>query len=287
MKIRLLIGGILALVFLGGCALEQMAPAEMVTTSQSQPLSNETGLAAEVRFDIGTLEVAADRSSNLYSLDLEYDKSNYKPDVQYQKAAADEGRLVVKLEGTSHFGVSPEKRTNRLRLNLTDSLPLRLNIKTGVGDARLSLSNLRLKDLELEAGVGGARISTYEPNPEICERVRLRSGVGSLDAVGLGNLNFRELDFEGGVGGANLDLTGEWKQDARLTIEIGVGGVTIRMPRDIGVRVDAEKHFLSGFHLEGFEKQESGYYSENYNKAKIRVSVRVQTGIGGFKITWI
>jgi len=143
--------------------------------------------------------------------------------------------------------------------------------------------------LDVEGGVGGARISSYDPNPVVCDEVRLRSGVGSLEAVGLGNLNFRTLDFESGVGGANLDLSGAWKQNAEVRVQVGVGGVNLRIPRDIGVRVTAEKHFLSGLQLDNFHRDGSGdeYYSENYDKSKIRVTVVVKTGIGGFRITWI
>jgi len=49
----------------------------------------------------------------------------------------------------------------------------------------------------------------------------------------------------------------------------------------------AEKHFLSGLHLEGFDQRDSYYYSKNYDTAQIRVSVRIDTGIGGLKITWL
>jgi hypothetical protein len=287
MKILLWFSAALAVLALCGCEIQEVTPAEMTSTTQSRPREGEERLSADVRFEIGTLELAADKASNLYSLDLEYDKAHYQPDVQYTTAAGGEGRLTVKLEGLHKFGVRNERRTNRLRLNLTDALPVEMNLRTGVGDARLSLSSLRLKRLEINSGVGSTRISAYEPNPETCERVRLRCGVGGLDATGLGNLNFRELDFEGGVGGANLDLTGEWRQDATMRIEVGIGGVTLRMPRDVGVRVDTEKHLLSGFHLDGFVKRDSEYYSENYDNAKIRVSIRVQTGIGGFKLSWI
>jgi hypothetical protein len=287
MKTLLWIASLLALLMVSGCELREVAPAEMVSDTQSRPLGNEKGLTAAVGFDIGSLEVAADKSDKLYNLDMEYDKSSFQPEIQYETVGGNEGRLSFKLEGTHKFGLRSERRTNRIRLNLTESLPLQLEVRAGVGEARLSLSNLRLKRLELESGVGGSRISTYDPNPEICDRVRLRSGVGSMDAVGLGNLNFRELDFEGGVGGANLDLTGEWKQDANMRIEVGVGGVTVKMPREIGVRVEGEKHFLSGFQLDRFVKRDSDYYSENYEEAKIHVFIRVQTGVGGFKITWI
>jgi len=160
-------------------------------------------------------------------------------------------------------------------------------VNTGVGDARLSLSGLQISRLDFESGVGGSRLSSYEPNVVPCDFIRIKNGVGSMDAVGLGNLNFRELEFEGGVGGADLDFTGAWKRDADVRIQVGVGAVTLRMPRELGVRVEAEKHFLSGLHLDGFNKRDAYYYSESYDRAKIRVSVRVATGVGGFRINWL
>jgi hypothetical protein len=148
---------------------------------------------------------------------------------------------------------------------------------------------LHLSQLDLQSGVSDARISAYDPNPSICDEIRLRSGVGSLDAVGLGNLNFRRFDFEGGVGGATLDFAGQLKQDADVEVKVGVGGVNVRMPRDMGVRVTAERHFLSGLQLDGFHRQgnEGDYYSENYNRAKVRIYMAVKTGVGSFRITWI
>jgi len=271
-----------------GCNFEERVPAEMASLEKSQPLGKEKSLSADVRFDIGSLEVAAEKSSSLYSLDLEYDKASYRPEVRYEApAAGDEGQFTFKLSSIQKIGLRAEGQTNRLRLNLSNAVPLKLDINTGVGDARLALTGLRLSRLELQAGVGGSKITDYEPNPSPCEYIRIKNGVGSMEAVGLGYLNFREFEFEGGVGGANLDFSGSWKQDAEIRIQVGVGGVNLRMPRDLGVKVEAEKHFLSGLHLDGFEKRDSYYYSENYDKAKVRVSVRVATGVGGFRISWL
>jgi len=61
----------------------------------------------------------------------------------------------------------------------------------------------------------------------------------------------------------------------------------VKMPRAIGVEVNAEKHFLSGLHLDGFSKRNGRYYSENHDKAKFRVTIKVSTGIGGFRINWV
>jgi len=278
--------GMAATIFFAGCNVDQRVQVEMAQLEQSRPLGGETSLQADIGMDVGALEIQGDSSSNIYALNLEYDKASYQPEISYDAAAA---RLTFRLDSTHRGGIRTEPHANRLQLNLTESLPIKLKVNTGVGDARLSLSRLRISRLDVEGGVGGTKISSYDPSPVGCDEIRLRSGVGSIDAVGLANLNFSRLDFEGGVGSANLDLSGAWKQDAEIRIQVGVGGVNMRMPRDIGVKLTAEKHFLSGLQLDNFRREGSGddYYSENYSKARIRVTVEVKTGIGAFRITWI
>jgi len=277
--------GFASTLLMCGCGFEERVPAQMISMDQSQPVGKEKSLSAEIRFDIGSLEVTGDNRPNLYAMDLEYDKASYEPESHYD--TGEEGRFSFRLHSIHRAGLHSDHQSNRLRLNLTDSIPVKLNVNTGVGDTRLNLSGLKVERLEIEAGVGASKLSAYEPNSIDCETVRIKNGVGSMDAVGLGNLNFRDFDFEGGVGGANLDFTGDWRHGADVRIQVGVGGVTMKVPRDVGVRVEAEKHFLSGLHLDGFSQRDSYYYSTNYDNAKIRLSVRVVTGVGGFRITWV
>ena len=272
-----------------GCGFDERVPIEMASMSQAQPLGNEKSLDSTIRYDIGSLEITGgEQTKDLYSYDLEYDKATYRPEVQYQEdPASEKGRLYFNLQRIHRSGVRRHRYNNRIRLAFNNSVPLSLSVNAGVGDARLSLSGMKLSRVNLEAGVGGAKIAVYEPNSIPCDYVGIKNGVGGLDAVGLGNLDFRTLEFEGGVGGANLDLTGEWKRDAEIHIKVGVGGVNVKMPRELGVKVESEKSFLSGVQLEGFNQRDSIHYSSNYDTAKIRVSVRIETGIGGLKITWI
>jgi hypothetical protein len=288
MKRIIWLTGIAAVLLLSGCSIEERVPVEMAKLNRSQPAGAETSLQADVGLDIGALVISGESPANVYSLDLEYDKANYQPDVNYTIGNGNEGRLSLNLESMHKLGIRNERRNNRLELRLSETLPLNLRVKTGIGDARLALTHLRLRSLDVESGVGGGRVSAYERNGETCDSIRLHSGVGGLDAVGLGNLNFKRFEFEGGVGGASLDFSGEWQQDGEIRIQVGVGGVTVRMPREVGVRVTAEKHFLSGLQLDGFRKEGAdSYYSENYNRAKIRVSVIVRTGVGGFRLSWL
>jgi hypothetical protein len=49
--------------------------------------------------------------------------------------------------------------------------------------------------------------------------------------------------------------------------------------------VDSEKIFLSGVHLKGVLQRDSYYYSDSYDRAMMKVSIRVATGIGGLKVS--
>jgi len=277
------------LPFLAGCYYEERVPIEMISMNQSQPMGMEKSLESTIRFDVGSLEIRGEEdAASLYSLDLDYDRASYAPDIHYDSAfEGEEGRFSFSLESTHRGGIRKERHDNQLRVAFTESIPLKLRVSAGAGEVRLSLSGMRIAQMDIESGFGVTKISAYEPNPIQCEYIRLKTGAGSVDAVGLGNLNFREFEFEGGFGSANLEFTGEWKQSANIRITVGMGGVNIRMPREIGVRVETEKHFLSGVHLEGFNQRDSIYYSENYDTADIRVSIHVTTGIGGLKVTWI
>ncbi|MBN2321240.1 MAG: hypothetical protein JXR49_19325 [Acidobacteria bacterium] len=277
------------LPFFPGCSFAPYVPVEMDTMSQSQRIKNEKALQSTIRFDVGTLEITGGKGmDSLYTLDLEYDKSGFRPEVQYDTdSSGEEGRFSFRLEGMHKPGLRKDGVGNTLRLKFNDSIPMGLEVSSGVGNARLSLSGMKLTRVTFESGVGGAKISVFEPNAVACDYISLKNGVGSIEAVGLGNLNFRELEFEGGVGGADLDFAGDWKQDATVRIQVGVGGVHLRMPRSVGVRVKAEKNFLSGIHLDGFTQNGSDYKSENYDGASVKVFMDVSTGIGGFKITWI
>ena len=272
-----------------GCVLGERVPIEMVSTSQIQPINKEKALDSAIRLDVGSLEITSGKQSgSLYSYDLLYDKTSFTHDLQYNPAfGGTEGRLNLSLRNTRKTGIHPKRNDNKLHIAFNNSIPLSLNVSAGVGAARLSLSGLQISRIEVESGVGEASITAFEPNAIQCDSVRLKSGVGRFEAVGLGNLHFRDLEFEGGVGSATLDFTGEWKQDADIRMHVGVGEVSVRIPREIGVKVESAKNFLSGLFLEGFTRQDSYHYSNNYDRASTRVTIHVTTGIGGFRITWV
>lgn len=251
---------------------------------QSENLAGDQELDARVSLNVGSLEVEPAAADKLYEVDLYFNDLAFKPDVQFSR---DQGRarLSVGLEGEGRSFRKLGENVMNVRLN--PNVLLDLESTTGVGESRLSLTGMMIRSLRLESGVGETELSVLEPNRGDCRKVELTSGVGALEVAGIGNLGFEEFSFRGGVGGSELDFSGEWRKIGDVEIEVGVGGVVILVPRNLGIEVRVSKGLFSDVELPGFRKEGDTYYSENMEDAAKVVKFRVRAGIGGVEFRWI
>src|SRR3712207_9434526 len=67
--------------------------------------------------------------------------------------------------------------------------------------------------------------------------VEMGAGESDLD---LDSLTLTGLDLQMGAGETTVALTGDYAQDFDASIEGGVGGATVLVPSEVGVRVRAE-----------------------------------------------
>lgn len=103
-------------------------------------------------------------------------------------------------------------------------------------------------------------------------------GAGRADLT-LGTLSLKSLDLKFGAGESVVDLTGDWKNDLTASIRGGVGNVTLRLPRNVGVLVDA-KGGLGSINAADFEKRGHTYVNEAYGKSSVTLRVDVKAAIG-------
>jgi hypothetical protein len=174
----------------------------------------------------------------------------------------------------------------RIRLGLGTGVALQLSTKTGVGKNDLDLTGLRLQSLQLETGVGETRLGILAPNPERCRTVSVNTGLGAFKTTGLGELGFERFTFRGGIGGTELDFSGTWERPGEVDIALGIGGASISLPRDLGVELSADKNFLTGFTIKGFESVGGRYRSANLDRTTKRANFRLKAGIGGLDVRW-
>jgi predicted membrane protein len=113
----------------------------------------------------------------------------------------------------------------------------------------------------------------------------MEAGAAELEAHGLANSNCARVRFSGGVGRVALDFTGAWRQSMEADLQVGLGSLELRLPRDVGVAVHLSR-FLASFEAAGFEKRGNVYYSANYGAARHQLILRVSTSIGSVDVTW-
>ncbi len=247
----------------------------------SRQLSGERELRVEIRYAAGNMIVRSTDGGSLYRLHLEYDEAHFEPIVEYEG-----GLLRMSLEGVRK-GLSFPRRTRggEIRVDLAAGIPMTLEMEMGAVDAELDLGGLALSDLELQTGASRTRLDVSAPNTHLMRRALLVVGAAEFTARRLGNLNADLIEVSAGVGDVTLDLTGEWRRDGRVSVDIGLGGLELVFPEGVGVRLRRDT-FLAALDAEGLVKRGDAYYSVDWDSAPYRISVDVEAAFGRLAVRW-
>ncbi len=117
-------------------------------------------------------------------------------------------------------------------------------------------------------------------------RANMDVGAAKFTVRNLGNLNTGVIDIDAGVGEIELEFTGEWRQDARVSVDMGLGSLVLRFPRGLGVRLVRDT-FLTSLDSEGLVKLGDAYYSLDYDEADYQVTVDVEAAFGSIRVAWV
>ncbi len=171
-------------------------------------------------------------------------------------------------------------------LKFSDAVPISFDVELGVGKGDFDLSGLQVKDFNLSTGASDVSLAFDEPNRGSIDNLSVESGVSKFDGRNLCNANFKRFHFQGGVGAYTLDFGGQLSSEVDVDIEVGLGVLTMYIPRDIGARVTYDKTWASKVNTpEDFrETADNAYTSENYYSASGKMNIRIDSGLGSVKI---
>ena len=271
---------IAALLCAPGLAAQQMRNYEY-----ARPLHGERRLNAVIEFAAGRLVVRSADRGRLYGLSLNYDAERFRPVGRYD---ADAAEVHLGVEGTGSGGIRVNSRRalpQQALIELPLDVDLTLDASLGAAESTLDLGGLRLTALEVKTGASRTTIHFETPATGSCRTASVSSGAGELTVTEAGNSGCRSWRLEGGVGEVNFDLAGAWPADARLTMNMALGGVTLSAPRDLGLRVRLSG-FLSNFDAKGFSKDGKTYTSNNFASARRHIEVEVSSALGGVSVVW-
>jgi len=257
------------------------------TVTSARQLHGERELQVNVRYGAGRVTLRPAPTGQLYRMELRYDEDKFIPVREYDLATPSI-TLGIRSRDAARVSMREGRRsgeTPSLDVALTPDIPLSLVIELGAVEADLELGGLAIHRAEYHTGASESRLRWSEPNPVPCAELVMRAGAAEFQALQIANSNCELVSFEGGLGEVTLDFTGTWRRSMDASVGMGIGSLSLRLPRDVGVAVTVSR-VLASFDAAGFTKRGNTYYSANYNDARHRLTLRVSTSLGGIDVAW-
>jgi len=115
-------------------------------------------------------------------------------------------------------------------------------------------------------------------NDEIPMDLSLDMGAGSSD-LQLAGLSLTRLDVSLGAGISTVDLSGDWTRNLEVTIDAGAANTSVRLPKDVGVRVKVGSgpHTIEAI---GLKRDGDVYTNAAYGVSEVTLQVDIEAGIG-------
>lgn len=229
---------------------------DLQTKSQTVELGDADSVNVQIQMGAGELAVSGG-ASELLEASFTYNVKELNPRATYEG-----GRLEVRdsdvKEGIRSLLDLGEYR-NEWDLKLNEDVPMEMNVDLGAGRSNLALGALTLTRLDIRGGAGDVDLD-----------------LSSSQSLG-------RLDFDMGAGGVNIDLTGEWGKDLDARLTGGLGGITLRLPSNVGVKVDVETG-VGSVDASGLTKDGNSYTNDAYGVSDVTLRIAVEGGVGRIRL---
>lgn len=236
-------------------------------------------------FGAGEFTITPDDIESASIVEIKYDKRRIDYDIDYR---VKNSKGVLELTSYNRNKNNIDTEDNRWDITLSTRYDTELELEIGACEADLDLGGIPLTELTLEIGAASGEIDFSEPNPKRLRTINIEGGACSLEMYSIGNANFDEFNFSGGVGSFGFDFRGEYKGESEIYIELGLGAAKITLPKNIPVKIEIENaNWLSSVDIHGGDLEELDddlWQSDNFKKAKTRIILNIEVGLGSVDI---
>jgi hypothetical protein len=178
------------------------------------------------------------------------------------------GELKVEGGATSLMEAS-------FRYNVSDWQP---QVKYAENGAQGELLVSQQADDQLPVGGGLVNEWTIQLANDVPVDLTILTGAGNAE-LNLGALDLASLNIQAGAGVTKVNLDGKWQHDLDVSIEGGVGELTVILPAEMGVRINMETALVS-VTANGLIKEKDGYVNKAFGTAPYTLTLKLQAGVG-------
>ena len=168
-----------------------------------------------------------------------FDRSRYALEESFESAEGGSWEYTVRFRRVGGSGLITALSEfmggarPRVTVRLPPDHPMALDIELKRGGLEADLGGLWLTQADLDLAMGGSQVRFDTPLRQPMGRLAIkgRMGGGSFEKIGNASPSILEVGFE--MGGMNLDLGGDWANDAEISIKASMGGGSVRLPRGV------------------------------------------------------
>lgn len=168
------------------------------------------------------------------SVDADYDENDFTLEQRLQTRP--DGSWVYRVGFDKKGGLfTSTEANNRVRIFLPRDRAFELVGSIGLGESRLELGGLDLTRIALDAGMGAHELHFSEPSPRPLESLSIASSMGEVLLNRVGNASPARVDVGHRMGQVELDLRGDWRNDATIEGRLSMGELLFRVPDHVNV----------------------------------------------------
>jgi len=288
------------LLMVSGCTTVEVG--ELQTEFRSVELENADSVDVELDMSSGEMNIAGG-ADKLLNAEFRYNVAAWMPEIRYNVIEG-QGKLIVRQP--RQVGIVGPNARNEWDLAINEDIPMDLRIDMSSGNCDFNMDSSLLKTLEIDSSSGNVD-AILIGNQSLLQEVNIdmSSGAASLDLSGdypslstmtiessSGNVdadlngNYSSLssvDIDLSSGNAFIDLSGIWGSDAQVELAASSGQITLSLPRDVGVYVDA--HTSSGnIKASGFRLDDDNYFNDAYGESNVTIHVKATVSSGNIEL---
>ena len=217
------------------------------------------------------VQVQGTYAPGLYELTETRDADARHATIRFRSKAPQWARILAGMgDGDSN---RPE-----LTVVIPEGAPMDLVLRLSMGESRVELGGLMLRDLDVDVSMGEHRIDFQTPVVEGLRRVRLNGSMGNINVENLGNARPQAIEGSGSMGNLIADLGGAWEpgSQAQMSFSHSMGELTLRVPTSVRLETDVRDG-------DGERRSTGDTPQPDDPKAPV-VKVRVSTSMGETRV---
>ena len=253
--------------------------------------------ALRVYFDcsIGNLIMKPSKNRYIITGNINYNSAMVKPTVELTNKN-NISRLDLKVKpnktndnNTKSFINSLMEEGNdnyKINFEMPTKISTDMNLNFGLGKVDLDFSGLRIAQLVMNCGLSDVSLVNTKSNIINCEKIHISTGVSDFNSLGLGNFNASNYIFDVGMGSAEIDMSGSANKNSDLKIDVTVGSLELKLPKNTNIELIINKNMLSSVNVKGLISSGDGEYtSRNTQKRWATMKAEISVGLGSVDIS--